>query len=139
VTPFLAHHHREGPKEYIDNGVAVFAFDNAWGIIEIPSLEVVPHARRIEVYGTEGACVIPHLGSGHLKNKDQQAVEVCRGGQAEWQRMLLDGKPLQLADLREFVACVTGKKRPDFSIEHDVAVQEALLRASGMFGKPSGS
>src|SRR5262249_19073448 len=26
VNPFLAHHHREGPAAYIDNGVAVFGF-----------------------------------------------------------------------------------------------------------------
>jgi hypothetical protein len=41
---------------------------------------------------------------------------------------------LQLADLREFAACVRGKKDPDFSPEHDLAVQEALLRACGMAG-----
>jgi predicted dehydrogenase len=133
VTPFLAHHHREGPKNYIDNGVAIFGFDNAWGIIEVPALEVAPYARRIEVYGTEGACIIPHLGSGHLANKNMQAVESYRSGQADWQRHQLESRPLQLADLREFVACVTTKKRPDFSMEHDLAVQETLLRASGMF------
>ncbi len=132
ITPFLAHHHREGPAQYIDNGVAVFGFDHAWGIIEIPALEVAPFARRIEVYGTEGACVIPHLGSGHLANKDQQAVEAYRAGERDWQRRLLTAPPLQLPDLREFVAVVTGKKRPDFSMEHDTIVQESLLRASGM-------
>ena len=42
---------------------------------------------------------------------------------------------LQIADLREFAAVVAGKKRPDFSAEHDLAVQETLLRASGMLGK----
>src|SRR5262249_11356758 len=62
VKSFLAHHHREPPASYVDNGVAVFTFPHAWGIIEVPALEVAPHARRIEVYGTEGACVIPHLG-----------------------------------------------------------------------------
>lgn len=133
VTPFLAHHHREGPAQYIDNGVAMFGFEHAWGIIEVPALEVAPHSRRIEVYGTEGACVIPHLGSGHLANKNHQGVEVYRAGQADWQRLSLPMRPLQLADLREFAACVSGKKRPDFTMEHDLAVHEALLRASNMF------
>src|SRR5262249_52439478 len=93
VTPFLAHHHRQGPKGYIDNGVAVFEFDSAWGIIEVPALEVAPFARRIEVYGTEGACAIPHLGSGHLANREHQAVDVYRAGQADWQRLLLNSRP----------------------------------------------
>lgn len=135
VTPFLAHHHREGPAGYIDNGVAMFGFDNAWGIVEIPALEVAPHSRRIEVYGTEGALVIPHLGSGHLANKNLQPVEVVRAKQANWERLDLTAVPLQISDLREFAAVVVGKKRPDFTMEHDLAVQEALLRASGMFGR----
>jgi predicted dehydrogenase len=132
VAPFLAHHHTEGPAGYLDNGVAVFGFDSAWGIVEVPALEVAPHARRVEVYGTGGALTIPHLGSGHLANKDIQLVEVYRAGDREWRRLELKARPLQLADLREFAACVARKKQPDFSPEHDLAVQEALLRASGM-------
>jgi predicted dehydrogenase len=135
VTPFLAHHHREGPEKFIDNGVAVFEYPNAWASVEVPTLEVAPHSRRLEVFGTEGAFVIPHLGSGHLKNKDSQPVEVYRRGQAEWQTLDLRARPLQISDLREFAAVVANKKRPDFSVEHDLAVQETLLRASGMWTK----
>src|SRR5438034_6765330 len=47
VTPFLAHHHTEPPASYMDNGVAVFGFEQAWGVIEVPALEVAPHARRV--------------------------------------------------------------------------------------------
>jgi predicted dehydrogenase len=132
VTPFLAHHHKEPPANYVDNGVALFGYENAWGIIEVPALEVAPHSRRIEVYGTEGAFVIPHLGSGHLANKDLQLVETYRVGRDGWERIELKAQPLQIADLREFAACVKGKKDPDFSLEHDQIVQEALLQASGM-------
>jgi predicted dehydrogenase len=133
VTPFLAHHHREGPETFIDNGVAVFEYPNAWASVEVPTLEVAPHSRRLEVFGTEGALVIPHLGSGHLANKNVQPIEIFRRGQAEWQTIPLEARTLQIADLREFAAVVAGKKRPDFSVEHDLAVQETLLRASGMW------
>jgi len=139
VTPFLGHHHTEPPPKYVDNGLAVFGYDHAWGIIEVPALEVAPHSRRIEVYGTEGACVIPHLGSGHLANKNIQPIEVYRVGRSEWQRLDLPAATLQIADLREFAAVVAGKKAPDYSLEHDVAVQEALLRASDMVTPPRGS
>ena len=132
ITPFLAHHHTEGPESYIDNGVAIFEYPNAWGIIEVPALEIAPHARRIEVYGTQGAIAIPHLGSGHLPNRNRQLCEVFRAGAKDWQRVELEATPLQIADLREFVAVVTGKKRPDYANDHDLAVQETLLRASGM-------
>ncbi len=132
VEPCLAHHHTEPPASYVDNGVAVFSFANAFGIIEVPALEVAPHSRRIEVYGTEGALVIPHLGSGHLANKDIQPIEVYKAGKKDWERIELPAQTLQIKDLREFAATIAGKKDPDFSFEHDLAVQEALLRASGM-------
>jgi predicted dehydrogenase len=133
VRGFLGHH-REGPASYVDNGVAAFGFDGAWGVIEVPALEVAPHSRRVEVYGTRGACVIPHLGSGHLANREVQPVEVYQAGRDDWQRLDLPAAVLQIADLREFAACVRGQKDPDFSTEHDLAVQEALLRACGMAG-----
>src|SRR5262249_39931354 len=119
VTGFLAHHHKGPPREYIDNGLAVFGYEHAWGLVEGPALEGGPHSRRLEVYGTEGALVIPHLGSGHLANKDVQPVEVCRKGKAGWERLDLPAQVLQLRDLREFAACVAGKKDPDFSPDHD--------------------
>lgn len=132
VAPFLAHHHSEPPAEFVDNGVAVFGYDHAWAIVEVPALEVAPHGRRIEVFGTQGACVIPHLGSGHLPNRNVQPVEVYRLGQTDWQRLEPPAAVLQISDLREFVAVVTGKKPPEYSMEHDLIVQETLLRASNM-------
>jgi predicted dehydrogenase len=131
VQGFLGHHHSEPPASYVDHGVAVFGFDHAWGVIEVPAIETVPHSRRLEVYGTGGAAMIPHLGSGHLANKDLQPVDVCKAGGA-WERLDLKAQTLHLRDLREFAAVVAGRKEPDFSMDHDLAVHEALLRASGM-------
>jgi predicted dehydrogenase len=130
VTPFMAHHHRK-TGSFIDNGVAMFGFQHAWGMIEVSALEVAPDARRIEVYGTKGACVIPHLGSGHLANDAIQPIDVFREGDDGWQRRDLPKATLHIADLREFAACVAGRKKPDYGIEHDRIVQEALLRACG--------
>jgi predicted dehydrogenase len=130
--PVLAHlHPTEGPEGFIDTGAAIFACEQAVGIIEVPALEVAPHQRRIELYGMEGACVIPHLGSGHLADKNIQPVEITRKGGA-WERLDLPAQTLQIPDLREFAAVVAGKKQPDFSMDHDLAVHEALLRSSGM-------
>ena len=132
VTPFLAHHHTEPPATFIDNGIAVFGFAHAWGIIEVPALEVAPHSRRIEVYGTQGAAAIPHLGSGHLADKNIQPIEVYQKGSGDWQQLDLPAQTLQISDLREFAAVIAGKKAPEYSMEHDLSVQEALLKASGM-------
>ncbi len=131
VTPFMAHHHG-GPGTFVDNGVAVFGFERAWGIIEVPALEVAPHARRIEVYGTAGACSIPHLGSGHLANKNIQPIEIYQAGAADWQVKELPAATLQIADLRQFAAVVKERATPDFTTAHDLIVQEALLASCGM-------
>ena len=130
VTPFLAHHHADGPAAFIDNAVAILEHAGAWGSIEVNALEVVPERRRIEVLGTEGGIIIPHLGSGHLANRQVQTIEIFRAGQPGWQTLELPNEPLQISDLREFAAVIAGHKPPDFSMEHDLAVQEALLRAS---------
>lgn len=132
ISPFLAHHHTEPPATYIDNGVAIYTYPNAWGIIEVPALEVVPQSRRIEVYGTKGAFAIPHLGTGHLPIGDIQPIEVYRTGDADWKRIDLPASTLQITDLREFAACVSGKKQPNYTIEHDYKVQETLLRTCAM-------
>ena len=133
VKSILAHHHTEAPASYIDNGVALFGCERAVGIIEVSALEVAPNSRRIEVYGTEGAFVIPHFGSGHLANNAIQEAQVCHAGESEWQTLRLPAATLQIADLREFAAVISGKKAPDFSATHDLAVQASLLRASGMW------
>lgn len=132
VTPFLGHHLKNHPGAFVDNGLAVFEYDRAWGVIEVPQIEVAPNSRRIEVLGTRGAAVIPHLGSGHLANKDIQPIEIFRQGDPGWKTQELPAATLHLADLREFAAVVGRKKIPHYSLEHDEAVQDALLQASAM-------
>ncbi|MBI4604183.1 MAG: Gfo/Idh/MocA family oxidoreductase [Planctomycetes bacterium] len=131
LASHMAHHHPR-PGTFVDNGLAVFEYDHAFGIIEVPQLEVVPATRRIEVYGTKGALVIPHLGSGHLPNKTIQPVEVFLESKGEWERLDLPAATLHTSDLREFAAVAARKKEPEYSLEHDLVVQEWLLRASGM-------
>lgn len=131
VTPFLAHHHREA-GDFVDNGLAVFEYERAFAVVEVPALEVAPASRRIEVYGTKGAVTVPHLGSGHLENPNVQPIEVHLAGRPGWEKIDLPAATLQIADLREFAACVARKKAPDYSLEHDLWVQEALLQASRM-------
>ncbi len=132
VKSILAHHHTAPPESYLDNGAALFAGAHALGVIEVPALEVAADSRRVEVYGTEGAFVIPHLGSGHLKNKNVQLAHSFRKG-GGWQEVELPAATLQISDLREFAAVIAGRKEPEFSHQHDLDVHEALLRASGMY------
>ena len=132
VTSVLRHHHSEGPAGYVDNGIALIEFERALAEIDITALEVAPASRRIEVFGTGGAVVIPHLGSGHLENGAVQPLEVCRAGDTTWTRLTPPAQALQLSDLREFAAVLAGRKPADFPLEHDLMVHETLLLASRM-------
>lgn len=132
VQSIVGHHHPTRGGGFVDNGVALFGFERAIGIVEVPALEITPDQRRIEVYGTEGALIIPHLGSGHLANNAVQPLDVLNTGTKSWERLNLPAAVLQIRDLREFAAVVRGEKRPDYSPEHDLSVHAALVRSSGM-------
>jgi predicted dehydrogenase len=142
ITPFLAQH-RDDKTAWTDHGVAVFEYARAFGIIEVNALEIAPDARHFEVYGSGGACTIPNLGSGHLANAARQPLDVyledgaypegtIESPIAGWRRLALPAATLQITDLREFAASVTGEKEPEYSFEHDLIVHEALLRSSGV-------
>jgi predicted dehydrogenase len=132
VKSILGHYHPTRGGKFVDNGVALFGFERGVGIIEVPALEITTDQRRIEVYGTEGALVIPHMGSGHLSNNAVQPLDVLACDGKTWERLNLKAAVLQIRDLREFAAVVAGKKPPNYTLDHDLAVQEALLTASGM-------
>lgn len=131
VLSLMCHHHRE-PGSFVDNGLALLEFDDALGTIEVTALETAPDSRRIEVFGTAGAAVIPHLGSGHLKNDPVQPIELYLVGQGGWRRETPAAQTLHICDLREFAAVIAGRKPPEFSAEHDLVVQRTLLQACQM-------
>jgi len=74
-----------------------------------------------------------HGGPEKLSYEDlpEPKIEVCAAG-GPWTSIDLPAVPGQLADLREFAAVVGGRKAPEFSMDHDLAVQEALLKACAM-------
>ena len=87
-----------------------------------------------KVYGTEPLSPTPGtLGSGHLGNRNVQPIEIFRKGQSDWENTGPPAATLQISDLREFAAVITKNKAPDFTMDHDLMVQEALLKASGMW------
>lgn len=132
VLSCLQHSYAERSGAFVDQGAAILEFAHGQALLDVPALEVVPFTRRFELFGTGGALVIPHLGSGHLPGVGPPQIEVCLAGESTWRQEALPDEPLQLADLREFAAVVCDGKTPDYSIEHDLAVQETLVQASGM-------
>ncbi|MFT5526138.1 MAG: putative dehydrogenase, partial [Pirellulaceae bacterium] len=124
----LTRHHSQNADDFLDNGAALFEYPNAIGQIEVTALEIATDARRFEIYGTEGAIVIPNLGSGHLENNRVQRVQRYRRDSG-WETIDLPAATLQSADLAEFHARVADGKPAEFDPDHDLAVQRWLVRS----------
>ena len=125
ASPFLRTDFGDDP-EFVDSALAVLEYARAMAVVESAAMEVDGFgARRIEVYGTGGTAILaPIYPCRSLRlSLDRDAPPYRQG----WQDVEVEERPLFLQDLREFVACIHGKA-PEYSLDHDLAVQETLLR-----------
>lgn len=129
ITPFLRHDaaYDDG---LADNTLAVLEYDRAVAVIESSAMEVEAFARRhFEVCGNGGSIVLQPL--------EPPAVRLClqepRGGyRAGWQTVRVPNIPRYAEDLKELAWCIRGEQEFPYSKEHDLIVQETLLRACGV-------
>ena len=131
ITPYVRNtRDREGDL-LADNQLAVFEYPLATATIRSALMEVDGGRRRqFVVCGNHGTIEIKPLeppaltltldrDRGDFKKGTQQVELPTAGGR-------YDGDFLDLAKI------IRGEKKSDFPAEHDLAVQEAVLRASGM-------
>ncbi len=128
VTSFLRHDDDIAPG-FPDNTLGVFEYDRAMAIVDIAAMETPPRARRFEVYGTAGWAIMEPF-------EPAETLRLClpeaKGGYPEGiTTMRLEDRPRYAASLAAFVQDVRGEKEPDRSLEHELLVQETLLRATG--------
>lgn len=111
--------------EYSDNTVAVLEFDHAVATIDIAAMEPKPTARRYEVYGSDGSAILePFDPVRTLRLAERDSAHV------------LDLEPVERQTLYElelaaFLEVVQGIRPPDRPPEHELLVQETLLRTTG--------
>jgi predicted dehydrogenase len=120
-----------GTDGYVDNGLAVLEYAKATATIRSAMIEVEGGPRRqFVVCGTKGtfdihplepaaaklALLAPH---GEFKKGYQEVKFAQAGGR-------YDG------DFADLARVIRGEKKLDFSPEHDLAVEETVLRASGL-------
>ncbi|MEE2658906.1 MAG: Gfo/Idh/MocA family oxidoreductase [Candidatus Latescibacterota bacterium] len=132
VTTFLREDSGQLPG-FPDNTLGVYEFDDAMAFIDIATLETQPMARRFEVYGLNGSAIIlePFEPGGTLRlclDKDRdgykrgdQIVEVAATGRQEAYEY----------ELIHFLDVIAGRERPDRGLDHELLVQETLLRGTG--------
>lgn len=114
-----------------DNTAAVFEYENAMAIVESSALEVSAFpSRRFEVYGTRGSVVMEPL-------EPDPVVRLCldedRDGFKEgWQEVPVENEPRYVGSLRSMVAEIRGRRPTVRSLDHELIVQETVLRAAGV-------
>jgi predicted dehydrogenase len=117
---------------YVDNAVAILEFDRALAIVDIASMETRPLARRYEVYGTRGSAIMePFEPASQLRLCLDEAREGYVAGE-QVVPVAAQSRPEQYArDLAVFLATLRGAP-PGRTMEHELLLQETLLRATGV-------
>ncbi len=117
----------------MDNTLAVFEFDSAMALIDIAAMEVRPNARRFEVYGTKGSAIITE--PFEPGDRIRLCMDAARDGYVEGEQVVevvtTTRQDLYDLELAAFVEAIGGKREPDRSYDHELLVQESLLRATG--------
>jgi predicted dehydrogenase len=136
VTAFLRRDGAEVPG-FDDNTLGVFAYPRALGFVDIAAMEPAPMARRFEVYGSRGSAIMePFEPAGPIRLCLTEADPGHPAG-----AHLIPVRPQTRQELYElelaaFVAAVRGLRPPDRSLDHELLVQETLLRATGRIPAP---
>ena len=132
VSPHIRSHGADG---LADNMLAVFDYPQATATVRSSGIEVEGFARRhIAVCGTEG--------SFHIQPLDRPKARIALSrDRADGDRQFRKGiqeiafePPYRryVGDAVDFAKIVRGEKESNYPSSHDLAVQETILRASGM-------
>ena len=113
---------------FTDNTLAVFEYDRAMATIDIAAMEPAPTARRFEVYGDRGSAIMEPF-------EPADSIRLCLSTQTgEYESGIttvkLGDRRRYVASLEAFIKDIRGEKNPDRSLEHELLVQEPLLRAT---------
>ena len=128
VTSFLRQDATDVPG-FSDNTLSVLEYDSAMAFVDIAAVETPPMARRFEVYGTAGSAIMePFEPPGPIR----LCLNEGRGGYPAGVSMVeVEDRPRYVDNLASFVKDIRGEKVPDQSLEHELLVQETILRCTG--------
>lgn len=132
VTSFTRNDATPDVPAYSDNTLAVLEFDRAIATIDVAAMESRPLARRFEVYGTLGSAITEPFDHGRTV---RIALERPWGDLAAGEHIVdlpvVTRQQMYERELAAFVRVLCGQQPPDRPPEHELLVQETLLRATG--------
>ena len=116
-----------------DNTLGVLEYERGLAFVDIAAMEPKPMARRFEVYGTRGSAIL--LDPFEPPYAIRLCLEEADGGfDAGEQIVPVPTQSRQQTyeeELVAFVATLRGQQPPDRTPEHELLVQETLLRLTG--------
>ena len=123
-------HDAEDPPWYHNNTAAVLEYAQAMVTLESANMEVNSReSRRFEVYGNRGSVIMEPFEPPALR----LCLDEARDGYAEgWQTVLLPPSTRYPPDLAALLATIRGEQPPNRTLDHELAVQETLLRVVGL-------
>ena len=120
-----------GPvPDFMDNTLAVLEFDRAMAFVDIAAMESRPMARRFEVYGSRGSAIMEPF-------EPAQSIRLCleepQGDYRQGAQTIAireqSRQSLYALELEAFQATINERQAPDRPVQHELLVQETLLRA----------
>lgn len=131
VTAFPRQSLQNADDDLVDNMLAVFEYPRATATVRSAALEVDGFARRhFAIAGTGGTCHIQPLDRPTMKVTFSETREKYKKGY----QTIEFNPPYKryVGDTLDFAKIIRGEKKSDFSPEHDLAVQKAVLLASAL-------
>ncbi len=113
-----------------DNNVAVLEFERALGIVtQTAKMAGATDHRSFEVIGTDGTVVVnPEANPPRMRVHVRTARGPYRAG---WQEMTLPPQPRFVGDFAELARAIESQSALELSYDHELLLQETLLRVSG--------
>ena len=125
------------PPWYYNNTAAIFEYPQAMATLESANMELDSWAsRRFEVYGTRGSVILEPF-EGRRGRSARPVIRLCldedRDGYAKgWQTVPVPPTRRYFPGLAALLATIRGEQPPDRTLDHELVVQETLLRAIGL-------
>lgn len=115
-----------------DNTLVVLEYEGAIACVDIAAMETRPMARRFEVYGRQGSATMEPFEPAR---RIRLCLEGARDGHTQGEQFVAlspqTRQTLYDLELDAFLATIKGKQPPTRSLQHELWVQETLLRSTG--------
>jgi predicted dehydrogenase len=116
-------------REVMDNTLGVFEYTNAIATVDIAAMETKPMARRFEVYGTKGSAIMEPFEPAETV---RLTLEEDQGEYKSGVNIVqIEDRARYVDTFAELVRNIRSESEPLRTLDHELLVQETLMRVTG--------